>query len=212
MDLLRWRRLCSQVLVGCTRRWPGRTRWVCLLLLGLLPVGWVGINWLLGTISIIDTSAAGVVIFNYAPSALPPPASLRLPAPALSSLAQLVWFIAHNFRYFCQVATLRLVYFLGFPKPWHSLRHIIWLGLSLPLLYGLASQGVGYRAAPLPMRTYLAACLLLQTGATMLTFEDWDVRFSGPLLPYWVLLAAMSAQSLLKRRWVSYFSPSLTSS
>jgi hypothetical protein len=191
--------------------WPGRTRWVGLLLLGLLPVGWMALNWLLGTISIIDTSAAGVVIFNYAPAALPPPASLRLPSPALSSLAQLVWFIAHNFRYFCQVAALRLVYFLGFPKPWHSLRHIIGAGLSLPLLYGLASRGVGYRGAALPVRTYLATCLLLQTGATMLTFEDWDVRFSGPLIPYWLLLAALGAQQLLKRRWARYFSPALPS-
>ena len=179
--------------------WPGRTRWVPLLLLALAPAGWAAVNWLLGSISIIATTTTGVVIFNYPPSALPPPASLRLPAPALSALAQLGWFIGHNLRYFGQVAALRLVYFLGFPKPWHSVAHIVWAGVWLPLIYWLASRGAARRGVALPVRIYLVACLLLQMLATMLTFEDWDVRFSGPLLPYWLLLAALGAQPLLVR-------------
>ncbi|MDJ0367526.1 hypothetical protein QMK33_20460 [Hymenobacter sp. H14-R3] len=182
--------------------WPGRTRWVGLLLLLLAPVGWLAIDWLLGSISVTDGMARGVVICNYPPSALPPPATLRLPAPALSALAQLGWFVVHNFRYFSQVAVLRLVYFLGFPKPWHSVAHMAWAGLWLPLIYGLASRGMGQRLASLPIRIYLAACLLLQMAATMLTFEDWDVRFSGPLLPYWLLLATLGAYSLLQRRQI----------
>ena len=180
----------------------GRTRvvgWLVMLVVALLPLAWSRINWLLSTLNLLDAYAKGTVIFNYSPAALPPPNSVQFPAATASPLGQLVWFVAHNFHYFAQLATLKLVYFLGFPKPWHSGRHILWAAATWPAIYWLAARGVACKMVALPVRTYLATCLLLQLTIIMLTFEDWDVRFSGPLVPYWLLLAALGGQAAIQR-------------
>jgi len=183
--------------------WPAHSRWLALLLL-LAPLAWHRLNWLADTLGLMRHYTIGTVICNYAPACLTPATALRMPAPGHSVLAQLLWFITHNFWYFCQLAALRLAYFMGFPKPWHSALHIAWLAATLPALYWLAVRGVARRTAALPVRTYLAGCLLLQIAIVLVTFEDWDVRFSGPMIPYWLLLAALGAQpglQRLARRW-----------
>jgi hypothetical protein len=195
--------LVAAALAGAVGLWQaGQKRtlaWVGLPLLLLLPFAWARVNWLLGTIDIMHACAAGTVIFNYPPAALSPPADLHMPALAATPLMQIVEFITHNFRYFSQLAALRLVYFLGFPKPWHSVCHLLWIVTTLPFIYWRAACGIAHSTVPLPVRTYLAACLLLQMGVVMLTFEDWDVRFSGPFIPYWLLLAALGSQPFLHR-------------
>ena len=194
--------LVAAALAGAVGLWQAGQRralgWAGFVLLLLLPLAWARVNWLLSTLGIMEAYAAGTVIFNYPPSFLSPPPDLRLPASAAMPLVQLVWFIEHNFRYFSQLAALRLAYFLGFPKPWHSGRHLLWAVATLPAIYWLAARGVACQIIALPIRTYLAVCLLLQMGVVMLTFEDWDVRFSGPFIPYWLLLAALGGQSLLR--------------
>lgn len=195
--------LLAAALAGAISLWQaGRKRavaWAGGLFLVLLPLGWARVNWLLSTLGIMDAYAAGTVIFSYPPAALPPPPGLQLPAPTATPLRQLVWFIAHNFHYFSQLAALRLAYFLGFPKPWHSGRHLLWAVVTLPVVYWRAAHGVARRLVSLPVRTYVATCLLLQMAVVMLTFDDWDVRFSGPFIPYWLLLAALGSQRLLRR-------------
>lgn len=182
--------------------WAGRwrtLRWVGLGLLLLAPLAWARLNWLLSSLHVLLSYAAGTVIFNYPAVSLPPPAGAKLLVPAGSALGQLGWFIAHNFRYCAQLAALKLTYFLGFPKPWHSARHVAWAVVVLPTTYWLAGWGVARRAVALPSRVYLAAGLVLQMSIVMLTFEDWDVRFSGPFVPYWLALAAVGGQGLWQR-------------
>jgi hypothetical protein len=52
------------------------------------------------------------------------------------------------------------------------------------------------------VRIYLVATIAAQVAIVILTVEDWDNRFLGPLIPYWLLLAALGAQPILKR-WKS---------
>jgi hypothetical protein len=177
----------------------GRARWATLLLLGLLAIAWVELNKLVVNFHLIETYAAGNVIFGYSPPLLLPPTTLQLPSPTLLPAHQLVYFIGNNFWYFTRLSLLKLAYFLGWPKPWHSALHTLWSGFMLPLIYGLAVRGAWRKAVAKPIRVYLVATIVAQVGIVLLTVEDWDNRFSGPLLPYWFLLAALGAQPLLKR-------------
>ncbi|RZK16743.1 MAG: hypothetical protein EOO56_19375 [Hymenobacter sp.] len=188
--------------VLCWLHQAGRLRHprrLVLLLPVLVPLVWALDKWSVGVLNFMEDYRGGTVIYNYPQASLTPPAALQMPSGHTSQLSQVVWFVAHNFRYASQLAALRLTYFLGFPKPWHSPLHIVWLVLTLPATYWLAIRGVGNRVAALPVRTYLVACLLLQISIILVTFEDWDVRFSGPMIPYWLMLAALGAQPGLRR-------------
>jgi hypothetical protein len=108
-----------------------------------------------------------------------------LPSPALLPAYQLLYFIGNNFLYFIKLSLLKLAYFLGLPKPWHSALHTIWSVLTLPIVYGLATCGTQLKTVAKPSRVYLVATIAAQAAIVRLTLEDWDNRFSGPLIPYW---------------------------
>jgi hypothetical protein len=177
----------------------GRIRWAALLLLGLLAIAWVEVNKLVVAFHLIETYAAGSVIFGYTLPLITQPATPLLPNPTLLPANQLLYFIGNNFLYFTKLSLLKLAYFLGLPKPWHSALHTAWAVLTLPLMYGLAMRGAWRKEIAKPIRVYLVATIVAQAGIVMLTLEDWDNRFSGPLIPYWLLLAALGAQPILKR-------------
>ncbi|WP_375434273.1 hypothetical protein [uncultured Hymenobacter sp.] len=180
-----------------------KPRWrnVLLLLscLAFLPVAWVGLNGLLRTFTLIETYEQGIIIYGYPGANLHPAASLWLPDPAAPPLWRLGFFVWHNPQYFAQLASLKLAYFMGFPKPYNSALHCVLLALTLPLLYWLAVRGSTRQAVAQPVRVYAASVILLQAAVVMLTVEDWDVRFSAPVLSHWFLLAALGAQPLLRR-------------
>jgi hypothetical protein len=96
-----------------------------LLLLGLLVVAWAEVNKLVVAFHLIETYGAGTVIFGCIAPLLAKPATLRLPSPALLPAYQLLYFIGNNFLYFIKLSLLKLAYFLGLPKPWHSALHTV---------------------------------------------------------------------------------------
>ena len=176
-----------------------RNTWWWLAVLVFLPLAWVGLNGLLRTFTLIETYQQGIIIYGYPGANLHPAALLWLPDPTAPPLGRLGFFVWHNPRYFAQLASLKLAYFMGFPKPYYSALHCVLLTLVLPVLYWLALRGVARRAVARPVRGYAASVILLQAVVVMLTVEDWDVRFSAPVLSYWFLLAALGAQPLLRR-------------
>jgi hypothetical protein len=180
------------VLVGLHYLWRTGHRGWSIGLAGLLAVGaGLALNRITTAFNLIATYAAGTVIFSYAPSAVVPPASLALPPASLLPVSQLGWFIAHNFLFFSKLALLKASYFLGWPRPWYSLAHRVWVAVAFPLLYTLAARG--RRAVGLGPR-YAAVAVVLQLGVVMLTVEEWGARFSGPFIPYWLALAALGVQ------------------
>jgi hypothetical protein len=177
----------------------GRTRWCILPLFTILTIALVELNRTVVDFNLIETYKAGTVIFGYAPPLINPPATLQLPSDTLLPAIQLAYFIGNNLFYFIKLSLLKLAYFLGLPKPWHSALHTVWLVLTLPIIYGLAVCGAWHKAIAMHVRIYLVATIAAQAAIIMLTVEDWDNRFSGPLIPYWLLLAALGAQPILKR-------------
>ncbi|GAB2789252.1 hypothetical protein HNQ93_003176 [Hymenobacter luteus] len=157
----------------------------------LLPLAWVALNQLLLTFRLIKTYQEGMVIFMYDGILMQPPGALALPPPAASPVGRLAYFIGHNPRYFGQLAVWKLTFFMGFPKPYFSAFHALAQLLTLPPLYWLALRGLAARWVARPIRVFLAAAFLLQAAIVALTVEDYDVRFSGPVLPYLFVLAAL---------------------
>ncbi|MDF7814562.1 hypothetical protein [Hymenobacter sp. YC55] len=187
-------------LVWLQERKP-RWRNALLLLAALvcLPLAWVGLNGLLRTFTLIETYQQGIIIYGDSASNIHSAAPLQLPASTASPLWRLGFFIWHNPQYFAQLASLKLAYFMGFPKPYYSTLHCALLAFALPVLYWLAVRGLARQVVARPVRVYAATVILLQALVVMLTVEDWDVRFSAPVLSHWFLLAALGAQPLLRR-------------
>lgn len=178
-------------------RW--RNALLLLAALVYLPLAWVGLNGLLRTFTLIETYQQGIIIYGYSAGNLHPITSLQLPDSTALPLWRLGFFIWHNPQYFAQLASLKLAYFMGFPKPYYSALHCMLLAFALPALYWLAVRGLARQAVARPVRVYAATVILLQAVVVMLTVEDWDVRFSAPVLSHWFLLAALGAQPLLRR-------------
>ncbi|GGG46101.1 hypothetical protein [Hymenobacter glacieicola] len=178
-------------------------RWLKWLTLGaallLLPVAWTALNQLLLTFKLIKTYQEGMIIFMYDGILMHPSGPLDLPAPDATPVGRLAYFILHNPRYFGQLAIWKLAFFMGFPKPYFSALHILWQLTLLPMLYWLAMRGLAYRFVARAMRVFLAAGFVVQAGIITLTVEDYDIRFSGPVLPYVFALAALGALPLWRR-------------
>lgn len=193
--------LAAAALAGLWWLWRQHQHtWAGLGLLLWLLLAAVGLNSVSEPFHLLDNYALGTVIFNYGPANILPPPTLRLPADGNWPLFRLGWFVAHNPGYFCQLCAAKATYFLGYPRPWYSSLHRVIVLLVLPLLYGLAAVGATRRWVAAPVRVYLGATILFQLSIVMLTTEDWDNRFSAPLVAYWLQLAALGAQPWL-RRW-----------
>ncbi|RPD46343.1 hypothetical protein DNI29_15200 [Hymenobacter sediminis] len=170
----------------------------------LLPVAWIALNQLLLTFRLIATYQEGMVIFMYKDILMHPTEPLTLPPPEAAPVLRLAYFILHNPRYFGQLAIWKLIFFMGFPKPYFSALHILWNLTVLPVLYWLAIRALALRQVARTMRVFLAAVILLQACIVTLTVEDYDVRFSGPVLPYMFALAALGAMPIWQKmeRWL----------
>lgn len=176
------------------QRAPRRVQWaVAMGVVVLLPLAWVALNQLLLTFRLIKTYQEGMVMFMYDGLLVHPAGPLDLPPPEASPVGRLAYFILHNPRYFGQLAIWKLTFFMGFPKPYFSALHILWQLTVLPLLYWLAMRGLAARGVARSMRVFLGSVIVLQAGIVALTIEDYDVRFSGPILPYVFVLAALGA-------------------
>ncbi|WP_151086360.1 hypothetical protein [Hymenobacter baengnokdamensis] len=195
--------LAAAALVGLHHLWQqGRRGWAVAWLLVLAVLAGVGLNRIVTAFNLIATYAAGTVIFDYPPTAVERPASLAIPPAAWLPISQLGWFIAHNFGYFSKLCLLKAIYFLGFPRPWYSTLHRVWVIVSLVPLYTLAGLGMLKRPAAHLAPSYAGLAIALQISVVMMTVEEWGARFSGPFIPYWLLLAALGAQPTLQR-WLA---------
>ena len=182
------------------RRLPSSARYVvwpaCLAaIVGL----WFVFNQRLGALPLIEYYRKGIVLFEYGNTSLQPSRPLVLPVATQPALEQLTTFIWSNPRYFGQLMAHKVLYFMGFPRPWYSLLHTAFVAVALPLLYFSGIRGLSNLRAPQLVRLYLGVVILLQMSIVSLVAEDWGPRFSGPILPYWFTLAALGAQPLLRK-------------
>ena len=175
------------------RRRPNRRPWhMALVVLVLLsPLLWVALNHQLATYYLMDTYQRGELIFRYPLWAVRQAQPLAMPPNGTGPVARLVYFAVHNPTYLGRLMLGKLFVFISYLKPHYSLVHRAVGVLVLWPAYWLASRATRSASIWRPARVFLAAIFLLQTAITMLTVDDWDVRFLAPVLPVVFVLAAL---------------------
>jgi len=195
--------LAGADVAGLRYLWYQKKRvWAFFGILLSLGAGVLTINQFIKPYHILTELATGTILFGYEPSRIKAPATIVPPEAAGWPVLQLVIFIKHNFTYFCQLCTVKIFYFLGYPRPWYSGLHRVWAMTVLPIVYALAALGLVRGRAVAPIRLYLATAIVLQIGIIALTVEDWDSRFSAPFMAYWLQLAVLGLYPLLQS-WIS---------
>ena len=179
--------------LAALRQRPGRRLfWAALALLVLaVPLLLLLLNERLHTFFIVETYQRGEIMFGSQVWAQHSD-DLQMPPPGTGQVARVFYFAAHNPGLLLRLMGGKLFAFFSGLKPYYSLTHRLLNVLVLWPAYWLAARGARRAVAVwLPGRVFLAAVPLLQAAVVMLTVEDWDVRFSAPVLPFVFLLAAL---------------------
>ncbi|OGX89103.1 hypothetical protein BEN47_08240 [Hymenobacter lapidarius] len=184
------------------RRRPNPRPWrLALLVLVLLsPLLWRLLNHQLATYYLMDTYQRGELIFQYQLWAVHQAQPLNMPPPGTGPVARVVYFALHNPLYLSRLMLGKLFVFISYLKPHYSLAHrVVGVAVLWPayVLAALATQRTGIWR---PGRLFLAGIFLLQTAITMLTVDDWDVRFLAPVLPMVFVLAALEVEHYQDRK------------
>ena len=183
------------------RRRPDRRPWrLALLVLVLLsPLFWRLLNHQLATYYLMDTYQRGELIFRYQLWAVHQAQPLEMPPPGTGPVVRVLYFAWHNPIYLARLMLGKLFVFLSYLKPHYSLAHrVVGVAVLWPA-YVLAALAARQSRIWRPGRLFLAGVFLLQTAITMLTVDDWDVRFLAPVLPMVFVLAALEVQQLWQR-------------
>lgn len=122
-----------------------------------------------------------------------------MPPPGTGPVVRVLYFAWHNSIYLARLMLGKLFVFLSYLKPHYSLAHrVVGVAVLWPA-YVLAALAARQSSIWRPGRLFLAGVFLLQTAITMLTVDDWDVRFLAPVLPMVFVLAALEVQQLWQR-------------
>ena len=183
------------------RRRPDRRPWrLALLVLVLLsPLFWRLLNHQLATYYLMDTYQRGELIFRHQLWAVHQAQPLEMPPPGTGPVVRVLYFAWHNPIYLARLMLGKLFVFLSYLKPHYSLAHrMVGVAVLWPA-YVLAALAARQSRIWRPGRLCLAGVFLLQAAITMLTVDDWDVRFLAPVLPMVFVLAALEVQQLWQR-------------
>lgn len=116
-------------------------------------------------------------------------------------VSDLAWFILHNPWYFLKLATARLGSFFNLYRPEYSIVHNAYLILCMLVLYGLAIFSVirSVLIKTAPFKYIFIPLLVIFCIGVMLQCDDFNSRFSMPLFPWIILLAAGGLLTLFKK-------------
>ncbi|MGV3540355.1 MAG: hypothetical protein ACO1OQ_11120 [Rufibacter sp.] len=172
------------------------------------------INQLLGPFTLVETYARGEVIYGtyYSPLTPPgssffyritPPDTLHMPPTQAPALQKLFLFFWHNPLYSLKLVLAKGFTFLVFAKPHFSKVHNFLIIATVYPCYLLAVAALR-RRKNLPITLTLLSVIGLQTAMVMFTVEDWDCRFTAPILPFIFILGAMGVKNILGEKLPSW--------
>ncbi|RNI30253.1 hypothetical protein EFA69_12225 [Rufibacter immobilis] len=184
-------------LISTYRPFRAYNKWV-LGTVGLLAaVGFYVVldRFLLKAFMLMIPYERGDLIYGYYGFVLNQYHQPQMPPPTLTQLGQVLWFFWYNPLYFLGMALLKGFFFFAHIKPFYSLAHNVAIILFLVPVYAFAWAGWRRGQLPTSVKALLLTPVLWQAGITMLTIEDWDGRWLYPVLPSFLLLAAVGVQS-----------------
>jgi hypothetical protein len=159
------------------------------LVLALLLLAFSGfclllLNQLVSSFYLVETYARGEIIYGSTEYALHPPADLSLPSQYNAPLVKLASFIWNHPLFFLQLSLLKGLFFIVYAKPYFSWLHILSIILTVYPLYFFTVKAFFNPLIRQPAHLFASLLIILQTLIIMLTVEDWDCRFTAPLLPF----------------------------
>ncbi|MBC7922912.1 MAG: hypothetical protein H7Z75_17685 [Ferruginibacter sp.] len=173
--------------------WPRAVFFIPLVLVSLFATYWLLDTYWLRTFGITGIYPNGWIIYGWDGFRILPDQPPRIPDASVPPVKRLLTVIGQNPLYFLKVASVKALLFVGYAKPYFSPLHNAAIVLLVYPLYFLAGKAFWNGKLALPVRVYLGLVLLLHVLMVALTYEDWDCRFSIPLLPLVFVAASVEA-------------------
>lgn len=116
-----------------------------------------------------------------------------------SPVFQLYYYLTHNFSHFLHFTGVKLNYFFLMARPYYSELHNNFLIFNNVLLYILALTGLYFKKSAFNkgIIPFIIWSILLYTLTIIFQCDDYHNRFILSIYPFFVILAARSAEYLL---------------
>lgn len=130
--------------------------------------------------------------------ATPPYTVLKLSTTG-SPVFQLYYYLTHNFSHFLHFTGVKLNYFFLMARPYYSKLHNYFLVFSNIILYTLAFTGLYFKKTAFNkgIIPFVLCSILLYTLTIIFQCDDYHNRFILSIYPFFVILAARSAEYFL---------------
>ncbi len=161
---------------------------VCCSVIGLLILN----TWLHHSFDLIGEYLKGEIVYGDPRIAISVPSDIWIPANDTPPLLKIWRFIYHNPGYFMQLAFTKVIYTLGYLKPYHSGLHKVSTILVIYPMYLLTCVAFLKTKIKISYKLFGAAVLFTEVVIIAITVEDWDNRFIIPFIPYFFLFGAIT--------------------
>lgn len=162
-----------------------------LLLLVLLGVYWLLDSYLLQTFGILGVYENGWIIYGWDGFVVLPDKPLVIADDEASPIRRLVTLIGQHPFYFVKIFFLKVLFYVGYLKPYYSVFHNVVIVLFIYPLYYLAGKALMGKKLTSSVKVYLLTIMALHVVMIALTYEDWDCRFLIPVLPLLLIISSV---------------------
>lgn len=117
-----------------------------------------------------------------------------------NQLNDLFYYILHNPGHFFSLLLKKLVSFFNFTRPWYSSAHNLAMIIFMMPLYLFFLPGIIYLYRNRkPFAWFVISVLVIYPVGVVMQCDDWHSRFTMPILPLMMLVAAYGAYCLVSR-------------
>jgi hypothetical protein len=115
-----------------------------------------------------------------------------------NAMHNFVYYIAYNPLHFLKLLSLKLISFFNLSRPHYSLIHNAFMIAFMLPIYGLAIwRGIVKRRTKNGFYKYVMALFAIYTLGIIIQCDDWHSRFTMPLIPYIIFLAAQQLNKVM---------------
>lgn len=170
------------------------------ILIALMAFAYYAVNTIFSSIndwSITQAFEQESIICNL-PTTTPSYTQLHLAASG-NPVYKLFFYITHNFSHFFHFAALKLQYFFLMTRSYYSVAHNYFLSGNTIVIYILAVAGFFIKQHPFTkgINAFLLTSILIYTITIILQCDDFHNRFVLSIFPFFVILAARTAEFIL---------------
>jgi hypothetical protein len=108
-----------------------------------------------------------------------------------NTMNNFIYYISHNPMHFSKLLCLKLISFFNLTRPHYSFLHNTFMIVFMLPIYGLAIwRGILKRRTSHGFYKYAIGLFIIYTLGIIIQCDDWHSRFTMPLIPYIIFIAA----------------------